>query len=118
MIKLKTIMKKVKTFMKYLKPKNSQDQNQQRQTSRPTSRPTARPTSRPTARPTARTTARPTARPASVLNEKEQAFKKYSQLRSNPSLNPTQKKNLVNSHVNYMLSKKFITPSQKQTMSM
>ena len=127
--KVKDYYEKGKDFYEeYLKPKNSNDQNQQqpKQTSRPTARPTSRNTVRPTTRTTVRSTTKrttritpkPTAKPVSVLNEKQQAFNKYSQLRGNPSLNPTQKKNLVNSHVNYMLSRGFITTSQKQTMSM
>ena len=117
-------------YEEYLKPKDSQDQNQQQ---RPTTRPTARATTRSTvrattrstgrvttrstARATTRSTARPTSSPANQLSEKQQALYKYGQLRANANLNPAQKKNLVNNQVNYMLARGFITPAQKQAMT-
>ena len=110
-------------YEEYLKPKDSQDQNQQQR--RPTTRPTARATTRSTVRATTRSTARATTRstaratssPANQLSEKQQALYKYGQLRANANLNPAQKKNLVNNQVNYMLARGFITPAQKQAMT-
>jgi hypothetical protein len=125
-------------YEEYLKPKDSQDQNQQQpRTTRPTARPTARSTARATTRSTVRATTRSTARattrstarattrstaratssPANQLSEKQQALYKYGQLRANANLNPAQKKNLVNNQVNYMLARGFITPAQKQAMT-
>ncbi len=117
-------------YEEYLKPKDSQDQNQQqrrpttrptarattRSTVRATTRSTARATTRSTARATTRSTARATSSPANQLPEKQQALYKYGQLRANANLNPAQKKNLVNNQVNYMLARGFITPAQKQAM--
>ena len=131
--KVKDYYEKGKDFYEeYLKPKNSQNQEQPRpssnSTATPTARPTARPTSRYTARPTSRYTARPTskyttrptvrptARPETLLKEKQEAFDKYSRLRGIPSMSLDQKKNLVNNRVNYMLARGFITPAQKQSM--
>ena len=50
------------------------------------------------------------------VQEKSQAFQKYSQIRAGTMALST-KKYVINSHLNYMLSKGFITPAQKQQMS-
>ena len=54
--------------------------------------------------------------PVQVL-EKNQALKKYEQLKSSYTMSPSTKKLEINNHLNYMLSRGFITPSQKQQMS-
>ena len=109
--KVKDYYEKGKDFYEeYLKPKSSQDQNQSSQSS-PSSNST------PKIIPV-RPTITNTPKPKTPLNEKQEAFAKYSRLRNIPSMGLEQKRNLVNSHVNYMLSKGFITPVQKQSMLM
>ena len=109
--KVKDYYEKGKDFYEeYLKPKSSQDQNQSSQSS-PSSNST------PKIIPV-RPTVTNTPKPKTPLNEKQEAFAKYSRLRSIPNMGLDQKRNLVNSHVNYMLSKGFITPVQKQSMLM
>ena len=50
------------------------------------------------------------------LKEKMKAFNKYNQLKKG-NMNYEQKKDKIESLLNYMLEKGFITPSQKQSMS-
>ena len=49
--------------------------------------------------------------------EKNLALKKYEELKSNNIMNSYTKKLEINNHLNYMLSRGFITPSQRQQMS-
>ena len=50
------------------------------------------------------------------LQEKNQAFQKYGQIRTS-SMTLATKQVAINNHLNYMLNKGFITPLQKQQMS-
>ena len=50
------------------------------------------------------------------VNEKNLAFQKYSQIRAS-TMGLSTKKYVINSHLDYMLRKGFITPTQKQQMS-
>ena len=54
--------------------------------------------------------------PVQIL-EKNQAYQKYGQIRTSNTMTLSQKKIAINNHLNYMLSRGFITPVQKQQMS-
>ena len=49
--------------------------------------------------------------------EKNNAYIKYNQIKNNRSLNLTQKQAQLNYHLNYMQTKGFITPQQRQQMA-
>ena len=57
-----------------------------------------------------------TQKPVNV-QEKNQAFQRYGQLRNNNSMTLSTKQVAINNHLDYMVKKGFITPLQKQHMS-
>ena len=81
-------------YQKYLQPQNQQNQQPQQQQQQQQQQ-----------------------RQQQQLSEKQKAFIKYGQLRNNKSMTYEQKKVEINKQLDYMFSKGFITPTEKQGMS-